>query len=735
MSSTPFRARWSWATALCLTFLAAACSGSDSEGTGPDPDPDPDPTLSVSVQPTSLQLEQGESGTLTVTLARGGGFAGAVTLAASGLPAGVTIGGATVASGATQAQLTVQASSNASPGAATVTIQANGAGVSANATVALQIDEKPVGTFALALAPSEVELTQGATAEVAVTLDRSGGFAGSVELAVTGAPTGLTAALGSTTLSGDATELVLTAASDLAAGDYTLTVAATGEGTEAREAQVVVTVVETSAGSFEISLAPASLSVQQGASASSTVTIDRSGGYAGAVTLGVENVPAGVSVQLSETSVAGTEATIQVDVGAGTVVGAFTLTVRASGTGVADRTADLGLDVTSAPVGDTGTWSFCPDVPIWFAVRNGDGAWSQVVPTGNRFDFTMTSDRVSVAWVKMIAGDPEMTILYGSQAEIERYGEQQCSGDRTVQVSVPGLGVMNQAYLSLGGSAVVVAGAAGTQGTFENVSEGPIDLFGARTELQISGSTVNTVVDRLFLSRNLDPADGSSITVDFAGPSAFAPEQRSVTAVGLGGESALLTMLYLTPGNTGVMFTETAFTGTATRTFPAVPGARQETEDLHGLTLTTEPSNGTTGDYRAASIYFKDPTDRQVTFGPLLAATDFSTEATSPYLRPRVQYTRQNEYDKYWSVSYRQGDRGVSMLVTDDYQGSDDIDLTLPDFSGVAGWDPTWGLQPATQVTFAFVASGWPGEGVVGPVELAEGLVVQTGTRTGTFNP
>lgn len=734
MSHTASRRRWSWALVLVVGLLTA-CSGSDSEGTGPDPDPDPDPTLSVAVQPTSLQLEQGESAPVTVTVTRGGGFAGAVTLSATGLPSGVTLAGATIASGAAQAQLTVAAAAGAAVGSSTVTLQANGAGVSASATLALQVEAAPVGTFALSADPSALELAQGASGVVDLDIDRSGGFAGSVALAVSGAPEGLDAVLGAAAVTGDGTDLTITASGSLAAGVYTLTVTGTGEGTAERQAQVAVTVVETSAGTFEITVSPTALSLDQGAAGTVTVSIDRSGGYTGPVTLAVENVPAGVDAQLSETVVAGDEATLQVSVGAGAATGGFSLAIRASGQGTPERTSSLDLTVTSAPLGDTGSWSFCPDVPVWFAVKNGDGPWLPVAPTGNRFDFTMTSDRVGVAWVDLASGDAEMTILYGSQDEIERYGEDQCSGDRTVQVSVPGLGVMNQAYLSLGGSAVVVAGAAGTQGTFQNVSAGPIDLFGARTEFQISGSTVNTVVDRLYLSRNLDPADGSSITVDFAGPASFAPEQRTLTAVGLGGETALLTMLYLTPGNTGVMFTETAFTGAATRSYPAVPAARQMSGDLHGITLTTAPSNGVTGDYRAASIFFEAPTDRQVTFGPLLSATTITTEATSPYLRPRVQYTRQTEYDKYWSISYRQGDRGVVMLITDDYQGGGDLDVVLPDFSAVSGWDSSWGLHPAQDVTFAFVASGWAGSGVIGPDQLAEGVSVQTGTRTGTFNP
>jgi hypothetical protein len=46
--------------------------------------------FTLSANPNSLTIAQGASGTSTVTVTGSGGFTGSVTLAATGLPSGVT---------------------------------------------------------------------------------------------------------------------------------------------------------------------------------------------------------------------------------------------------------------------------------------------------------------------------------------------------------------------------------------------------------------------------------------------------------------------------------------------------------------------------------------------------------------------------------------------------------------------------------------------------------------------
>lgn len=64
--------------------LTAACGGDD--------DPvEPQGDFTFAITPSTLSVQQGQSGTVNVTVARSGAFAGAVTGSVEGLPAGVTI--------------------------------------------------------------------------------------------------------------------------------------------------------------------------------------------------------------------------------------------------------------------------------------------------------------------------------------------------------------------------------------------------------------------------------------------------------------------------------------------------------------------------------------------------------------------------------------------------------------------------------------------------------------------
>lgn len=89
-------------------------------------------------------------------------------------------------------------------------------------------------------------------------------------------------------------------------------------------------------------------SITQGDSVTLAVTITRSGGFAGAVSLTLSGAPNGVESQLGAIAPASsaTSTTIKLNVGLGVTPGSFPLTVRAEATGVTAQTAPLSLTVT-----------------------------------------------------------------------------------------------------------------------------------------------------------------------------------------------------------------------------------------------------------------------------------------------------------------------------------------------------------------------------------------------------
>src|SRR5204862_29783 len=102
------------------------------------------------------------------------------------------------------------------------------------------------------------------------------------------------------------------------------------------------------ANDFSISANPASLSVQQGASGTSTISTAVTSGSAQTVSLSVSGTPSGATASLSPTSVtAGGSATLTV--GAGTAAaGTYTLTVTGTGASATHSTS-VRLTVTTPP--------------------------------------------------------------------------------------------------------------------------------------------------------------------------------------------------------------------------------------------------------------------------------------------------------------------------------------------------------------------------------------------------
>src|SRR5207247_1862006 len=98
---------------------------------------------------------------------------------------------------------------------------------------------------------------------------------------------------------------------------------------------------------YALSLAPAALTIGQGATGTSTVALNRTD-YAGAVTLSLGSAPAGVTGSFNPAAPTGTSSTLTVSVGAAVAPGVYNLTVDGTGT-PGNRSTPLTLTVSAAP--------------------------------------------------------------------------------------------------------------------------------------------------------------------------------------------------------------------------------------------------------------------------------------------------------------------------------------------------------------------------------------------------
>jgi hypothetical protein len=213
-----------------------------------------------------LSITQAKTATDTITVADTGGFTGSVTLAASGLPSGVTAAFGTNPTTGTSV-LTLTASSTATTGAATVTIKGTSGSTTATTTIALTVVSS-AGSFTLAPSASSLPITQGKTATDTITVTDVNGFTGSVTLAATGLPSGVTVAYGTNPTTGSSV-LTFTASATATVGSATVTITGTSGSTTAKTT-IALTVASSASGGCTVDYA---ISPQNNSAFGATITI------------------------------------------------------------------------------------------------------------------------------------------------------------------------------------------------------------------------------------------------------------------------------------------------------------------------------------------------------------------------------------------------------------------------------------------------------------------------------
>ena len=183
----------------------------------------PQGNFTLAASPSSLTIVQGASGTTTISVNEVNGFNSSVSLAASGLPAGVTAS-FNPASTTGTSTLALTASGSATTGAATVTIT----GIAGNLTssTALSLIVNPPPSFTLSASPNSLTINQGGSGASTITVSPLNGFNGSVALSASGLPSGVTHAFSPTSTAGTST-LTLTASSTATTGTVTVTITGT----------------------------------------------------------------------------------------------------------------------------------------------------------------------------------------------------------------------------------------------------------------------------------------------------------------------------------------------------------------------------------------------------------------------------------------------------------------------------------------------------------------------------
>ncbi len=329
--------------------------------------------FSIGASPSSLSVAQGSSGTSTISTAVTSGSAQAVSLSASGQPAGTTVGfsPSTVTAGGSST-MTVNVGASTAPGAYTITVTGTSAGATHTTTVGLTVG---ASDFSIGASPSSLSVPQGSSGSSMIGTAVTSGVAQSVNLSATGAPAGTTVGFNPPSITaGGSSPMTVSVGGGTATGIYTITVTGTGASTS-HSTPVTLTVTAAPASDFSISATPSSLTVAQGASGTSTIGTGVLGGSAQTISLSASGGPAGTTLTLDPSSVtSGGSSTLTVAVGATAPPGSYTIKVTGTSP-TATHSVDVSLTVVGSGVANGGFES--GNLNGWSA----DGAYTPVITT------------------------------------------------------------------------------------------------------------------------------------------------------------------------------------------------------------------------------------------------------------------------------------------------------------------------------------------------------------------
>lgn len=380
--------------------------------------------------------------------------------------------------------------------------------------------------------------------------------------------------------------------------------------------------------------------------------------------------------------------------------------------------------------------------PAWVAFQDGDGAWAQTTPIIDDhhaiYRHSFSANRAGMAvGQRFSVGLTSLNVSYGTPAELPGFGNTffgDCgaSAPKALLGTVAGLdddhvaaitGGFSNAFIFPGDHSFVLS----------DLLDGPQTILATLT----NRANDLPVLDKLIVRRTPSLPDSTAIPVlDFDSDEAFAPAVANVTIDGLAPEGAqILTKLVTANSQNIISFLSNSATA-VTRSYNALPESKLAPSDLQQLIV----SGHTTAELtiRSASLYFRAPVDQTIALGPAAAAPAISVSARAPALLLRSVIPPQTVYDRFASMNYQQGSTLVSVAMTARYSSLSNrgYDLSIPDFSGVAGFDPQWALRAdATGGIF------WTETRIGGTLGFGAGVVPTSGafsrsaTRSGTFTP
>ena len=362
------------------------------------------PDFSISANPTTVILPPGGQGNSTIILTSLNSFKGTVNLQTSPPPLcptpwctvwSITPSSVNLTPGGTAfATLNIVGGSAGSSG--NITVTGTSGSLTHSVNVLFKISQSPPPDFSISAFPGNLTITQGSSATSTMTLTSVNSFNGTVTLSDTVSSNMISATLSRASVSlppGGSASVTLTVSTSNSTtpGNYSVTVTG-ASGTSTHSVQVGVAVKSGTNPDFFISTNPSSLTILQGSSGKSTLTIASLNGFAGTVSMFSMTNPSGLSMSLNPANVTlqsggSANSILTVFTTNGTGLGTYKVTVTGFSAGLS-RSVTLAVTVTSPPPPPDFTLTVSPTNQT--AHRGSTATYMITVKGTNGFNGTVT---------------------------------------------------------------------------------------------------------------------------------------------------------------------------------------------------------------------------------------------------------------------------------------------------------------------------------------------------------
>lgn len=222
------------------------------------------PGITLQISPASQSVERAKTASYVVTATSTGGFSGAVSLSASGLPAGssaafspssITLTAGSPGSTAT-ATMNVSTTQTTPIGTHSLSVKGVSGKVSGTVSAGLTVNYPISSSFSMSATPASVTVPPGSIGVYSIQLARNN-FTGPINLSVSGGlPPGFTSTFAPNPATGNSSSLQITTPSNASDGTYTLKLMGSGldaNGTIQDASASVQLVIDSTQKSFTLS--------------------------------------------------------------------------------------------------------------------------------------------------------------------------------------------------------------------------------------------------------------------------------------------------------------------------------------------------------------------------------------------------------------------------------------------------------------------------------------------------